>query len=186
MKRMIRATEDYENNLSDAIKNAWFKALQECDLEEEDVHVLSYKDINQFQRALEGELRNRHVDLSGKSIVVDQTGEGTQIEGLKVGGNVGGIASDLIRGVIKKAWEPLSQEYWEEYLSDDSVAIYEEDKYGYCNPITSKKALQLIGSGDKTQYSGYGSQSYIDETKISVYEDYFGNLKVAVRVARYD
>lgn len=186
MKRMIRAAEDYENNLSDAIKNAWFKALQECDLEEEDIHVLSYDEIKQFQKALETELSNRKVDLSRKSIVVEQTGEGTQVEGLKVGGNVVGIASDLIRGVIKKAWEPLSKEYWEEYLSDDSVDIYEEDKYGYCNPITSKKALQLIGLGDKTQYSGQGSQSYIDETKVSVYEDYFGNLKVARRVVRYD
>ena len=186
MKRMIRASEDYENNLSDAIKNAWFNALKACDLDEEDIHILDFKDIHEFQKALERELKNRSINLAGKSIVIEQTGEGTQIEGLKVSGNVGGIASDLIRGVIKKAWEPLSKGYWEEYLSDDSVDIYEEDKYGYCNPISSNKALNIVGLGNKTQYSGQGSQSYIDETKVSVYEDYFGNLKVARRVVRYD
>lgn len=188
MKRYIRAN-DNANDISDAIKNAWFQALKDCDLEEEDVHVLSYKEASQFQKALERELDNRHIDLSFKHLTIAQNGDGTMIEGLRVGGNSGGIANSLIRGIIKNAWEPLSRGHWEKYIQDaeeQDDAIYEQDKYGYCNPVTAKRALQLIGLGDKTQYSGHGSQQYIDDTTVNVYMDAFGSIKVNRSTVRYD
>lgn len=189
MKRWIKASEEYENNLGEACINAWEYALDQAGLQEEDIHVLSYDEIKTFEKILERELKNRHVDLSYKSAVIPQEGRGSQIEGLKIGGNVGAVADNLIRGVTKKAWHAVSKEEnveTIEFANDSGMEIYTQDKYGYCVPSNAQKALKLVGAGDYTQYAGHGSQQYIDDTKVTVYEDDFGNVKVARTTLRYD
>ena len=169
--------------------NAWFKALSQAGLEEEDVHCLSYEEIKNFKKILERELNNRHVNLPYQSLVIPQNGEGTQIEGLKIGGNTSAIADSLIRGIINKAWQVVPKKEAAstiEYADDSGMEIYTQDKFGYCVPSNYAKAMKLIGAGDDTQYSGHGSQQYIDVTNVTVYEDYFGNVKVARSTLRYD
>lgn len=190
MKRWIKAAS-VSNNVGEQIIQAWNEALAACNLYEEDVHTLNYEGAKKLQQAVERELRNRSVDLSFKSIILPQNGEGFAVEGMKVGGNVGGVASDLIRGCIKEAWTPVDMssttaEDELDYAASHDVNVYIGDKYGYCELSTPQKALKLFQKGDKTQYNGYGSQGYIDETKVKMYTDYFGNIKVDRRTVRYD
>lgn len=185
MKRWIKGSTA-SAEMSEAIFNAWEKSLEQADLQEEDIHTLTYAEVKDFEKILERNLKDNQVDLSFKSMFLPSVGNGLAIQGMKVGGNTGAIANSLIRGCNKLAWTPLyDQSEASDYL-DNAPAIYTEDKYGYCIPSSKSKALSLIGAGNKTQYSGYGSQSYIDETKVTVYEDYFGNIKVDRSTLRYD
>lgn len=190
MKRWIHASEEVENNIGEAIINAWAAALKECDLQEEDVHELTYDEVKNLEKVLEKNLRDRKVDLSFKSYFIPNNGEGFAIQGMKVGGNTGAIANTLIRGCNKIAWTPIPNQKeaveYIEYAADQGNKIYMGDKFGYCVPISEQKAYDLIGAGNTTQYSGYGSQSYIDVTTVTVYEDYFGNIKVNRSTLRYD
>ena len=190
MKRWIKAASG-TSSVGKEIIDAWNGALAACNLYEEDVHTLNYERAKKLQSAVERELRNRNVDLSFKSVILPEEGKGFAVEGMKVGGNVGGIANDLIRGCIREAWEPVDMtsttaEDELNWAADHDVNVYVEDKYGYCVPATPQKALKLMQVGNRTQHSGYGSQSYIDETKVKMYTDYFGNIKVDRSTVRYD
>ncbi len=191
MKRMIKANSDDFKEMGQDIIEAWNAALTKLNIYEENIHTMSYEEIKKFEKVLQQELRDRQVDLSFKSLILPSQGQGFQIEGMKVGGNIGGIANNLIRGVIKKAWgAPFGKGHNLIEIIEDAESsgqnIYIEDKYGYCVPASANKAISLISKGDTTQYSGYGSQSYIDQTNVSVYEDYFGNVKVDRTTLRYD
>lgn len=189
MKRYIRSNDDIVAETGEAIVDAWSTALKACDLYEEDIHCLSYNEVKKFKPVVERELRKRGIDLSGRSMVIPQNGEGFAIEGMSVGGNAEAIVDRLIRGCIKSAWGKVDPEEAIEVIKDAASIgnkIYLKDKFGYCDPVSLERALAVAQAGDSTQYSGQGSQSYIDETKVTVYEDYFGNVKVARTVARYD
>lgn len=187
----VRAANDVDLSVGERIIDAWNAALAACNLYEEEVHTLNHERAKKLQSAVERELRNRNVDLSFKTMFLPQDGEGFAVEGMKVGGNVGGIANDLIRGCIKEAWEPVDMtsttaEDELDYAASHDVNVYIGDKYGYCDLSTPQAALRLFRKGNKTQYSGYGSQGYIDDTKVTMYTDYFGNIKVDRRTVRYD
>lgn len=185
MKKLILCSS-HVADISDNIFDAWEQALDTAGIAEEEIHLLDYNSIASFEKILERKLDGQGVDLSFTSLVLPEEGNGLAIQGLKVGGNKGGIANSLIRGVIRSAWEPIDPDENPIEAIDDANSVYIQDKYGYCSPASAEEAASLVSQGNRTQHSGYGSQQYMDITNVHVYRDYFGNIKLNRSALRYD
>ena len=174
MKRYIRGSAEL---LQNKIYDAWMSALNELGYAQREVHLFNYAQAKQLEKVFRRNLDKNRVDLSYRStpIVLDDNIE------LNIGGNSQSIANNLIRGVIKAGWKPTR------YVDIESAArLYEEDRYGYCNPIGLSRAQQLLKQPTGFRYSGIGSQSYSDETSRNFFEDTEGNIKIEISVLRWD
>lgn len=183
MKRWIRASEEVKG-ISDDIYEAWVNALETTGIDEDDVHLLTYEDAKRLEKELAANLRKNGIDLSFKYTVIRGTG-GSEIEGLRVAGNTGAIANNLIREVMKRAWEPAMPNAIE-YAKKNNTDFYVKDKFGYCKPASAAEVERIVALGDDTQHHGYGSQAYIDVTETDLKQDYFGNILVSRSTLRYD
>lgn len=185
MRKLVLCSS-HASDISDNIFDAWEQALDTAGIAEEEIHLLDYNSIASFEKILERKLDGQGVDLSFTSLVLPEEGNGLAIQGLKVGGNRGGIANSLIRGVIRSAWEPIGPDEDPIEAIDEANIVYIQDRYGYCYPTSAERAASLVSQGNHTQHSGYGSQQYMDITNVHVYRDYFGNIKLNRSTLRYD
>ena len=174
MKRYIKASTN--SPLSQKIRDIWYDTLYDLGFDEFGVHLVDYDEAHSLEKHLVNKLHDAGVDLSFKSIIVDLDG----IE-IKVAGNAMGIASAIIRGVIKAGWYPVT-----EFDLESAPNLYEEDRYGYCRPITLERAMQLLNMSTGSKSYGYGSQSYVDEISRGVYKDDSGNIKIDISTLRWD
>lgn len=174
MKKYIKAS--INSPIAQKIRNIWYDTLYDLGFDEFDVHKFSCSEARNLENHLVKAFQDAGVDLSFKSDIVDLDG----IE-IKVAGNAQGIASALIRGIIKAGWYPAT-----EFDLESAPNLYEEDRYGYCTPISIDRGYMLLKRETGFTSHGYGSQSYTDEITRGVYEDDEGNIKISISILRWD
>lgn len=138
----------------------------------EDFHLCSYNEYKKVSDKLERFLRSKKIDLSFDSMKLPYFG-------IKIGGNYGGIASDFLRGIIKKVWKQISPSELENIQINN---VYKKDKYGFCVPA-SPREIRIVNSW---QDVGIGSQSSVIETKTELYVDDDNNVLINTYSLTYD
>ena len=135
-------------------------------------HLCNYNTYSRWEASLISLLKRAHIELSYDSMYLYNFG-------FKVGGNAGGIASDFLRGIINKAWHPISIDE----LQDVEInKVYRSDKYGCCEPGT-RRDIRII---DSVQNIGIGSQASTLVTKTKFYIDDSNNVLVSTSTISYD
>lgn len=179
MKRYVNATETIQDEmLRDEINEAIDIGLDSVGEDGSTIHTADWDRAEAAEKSIERELRKRNIDLSYKAINTDYG---------RVAGNPNSIANMAIRNSIKSDWSEvdLTEDFWDDLYSEN-YKIYEEDRYGYCKPISVERAEQLLRHPTGSSHQGYGSQAYIDKTTRKVYRDWDDNIKIDISVVRWD
>ena len=158
----MQINEDVSDDYIERIEYAVDKVLFDVDLDY--FHLLPYTKIKEIEDKLERTFARKSLDLSYKSAYLPRYG-------IKIGGNRGGMASDVCRGLQKKAWKQVEIE---DLADIDITAVYKNDKFGF--PVKGTAAdLRAVNNWS---HVGYGSQASMIQRNTDFYVDKYNNVLV--------
>ena len=159
------------------------QVIKELGYTKSNIHLTSYEVERLFREKLERLLRQNNIDVSFDSVVTNDWG-------IKISGNVSGIASSYITELWYNPWKEVKMTYDEiiKYLvKNKDIKLYKSVRFGIEEVKTNKIQFFLnIRFGKESTTRGIGSCSSVAVKTVTLKRDRQGNLLVDTSVLIYD